>query len=86
VLFASAHIPNPVLVVATLAVGICFTQLFRRYRNIWGLGIAHGLLGLALTLSVPNDVHHHMRVGIGYLRYHPSPNTPAPPILGLPHR
>lgn len=85
-LFASAHIPNPVLVAATLAVGICFTQLFRRYRNIWALGIAHGLLGLALALSVPNDVHHHMRVGIGYLRYRPNPSMPKPPILGLPQR
>lgn len=85
-LFASAHIPNPVLVAATLALGICFTQLFRRYRNIWALGIAHGLLGLALALSVPNDVHHHMRVGIGYLRYRPNPSAPKPPMLGLPER
>jgi membrane protease YdiL (CAAX protease family) len=86
VLFASAHIPNPVLVAATLAAGICFTQLFRRYRNIYALGIAHGLLGLTLALSVPNDVHHHMRVGIGYLRYHPNPSAAAPPFLGLPQR
>jgi membrane protease YdiL (CAAX protease family) len=85
-LFALAHIPNPVLVVATLALGLCFTQMFRRYRNIYALGIAHGLLGLALALSVPNDVHHHMRVGIGYLRYRPSAGAPTPPFLGLPHR
>ena len=86
VLFASAHIPNPVLVAATMVISLCFTQLFRRYRNIYALGVAHGLLGLTLALTVPNDVHHHMRVGIGYLRYHPNPSAPAPPFLGLPRR
>jgi hypothetical protein len=85
-LFTAAHLPNLLLVAATLAVGICFTQLFRRYRNIYSLGIAHGLLGLALAVSVSDDVHHHMRVGLGYLLYRPNPAAPAPPILGLPHR
>lgn len=85
-LFAAAHIPNPLLVSATLVVGICFTQLFRRYRNIYALGIAHGLLGLALAVSVSADVHHHMRVGLGYLLYRPNPAAPAPTIFGLPHR
>jgi hypothetical protein len=61
-LFAAAHLPNPLLVAATLAIGFCFTQIFRRYRNIYTLGIAHGLLGLALACSLPNDVHRHMRV------------------------
>jgi hypothetical protein len=35
---------------------------------------------------VPNDVHHHMRVGIGYLRYHSNPSAPASPFLGPPQR
>jgi membrane protease YdiL (CAAX protease family) len=85
-LFAAAHFPNPVLVSATLVVGICFTQLFRRYRNIYALGIAHGLLGLALAVSVSADVHHHMRVGLGYRLYRPNPAAPAPSIFELPQR
>jgi membrane protease YdiL (CAAX protease family) len=85
-LFAVAHIPNPILVLATLVAGICFTQLFRRYRNIYALGIAHGLLGLALAVSVSENVHHHMRVGLGYRLYRPHPAAPAPPIFGLPQR
>jgi hypothetical protein len=85
-LFAAAHIPNPLLVLATLVVGICFTQLFRRYRNIYALGIAHGLLGMALAVSVSDNVHHHMRVGLGYLLYRPNSAAPAPTIFGLPHR
>jgi membrane protease YdiL (CAAX protease family) len=86
VLFAAAHSPNPLLVSATLVLGLCFTQLFRRYRNIYALGIAHGLLGLALAVSVSDDVSRHMRVGLGYLLYRPNPTAPAPPIFGLPRR
>lgn len=85
-LFAAAHIPNPLLLVATFLIGLCFTQLFRRYRNIYAFAIAHGLLGLALAISVPDNVHHHMRVGLGYFRYKPNPAAPAPPVFGWPKR
>lgn len=69
-LFAAAHIPNPVLMAATLVVGLVFCELFRRYRNLYPLALAHGLLGLALALAIPDAIHRHMRVGIGYLRFH----------------
>lgn len=69
VLFATAHIPNPVLVPVTLAAGLVTCELFRRYRNIYALGIAHGLVGLALAISLPDSLLRHMRVGIGYLHF-----------------
>ncbi len=69
VLFATAHIPNPVLVPVTLAAGLITCELFRRYRNIYPLGIAHGLVGLALAISLPDSLLRHMRVGIGYLHF-----------------
>ena len=47
--------------------------LFRRYRNLYILGLTQGLLGLCLAICVPDAWHHHMRVGLGYLRYHPVP-------------
>ena len=70
VLFASAHIPNPLLVVVTLLWGAAACALFLRYRDLYSLGIAHGILGICLAVTVPNAVHHQMRVGLGYLRYH----------------
>jgi len=70
VLFALAHLPNLSLVVATLAWGAVSCTLFRRYRNLYVLGLAQGLLGLCFAVSVPDAWHHHMRVGLGYLRYH----------------
>jgi hypothetical protein len=70
-LFATAHIPNPVLAPVTLVWGIAACVLFLRYRSIYALGIAHGILGLCVAVTVPDSVHHHMRVGIGYYTYHP---------------
>jgi hypothetical protein len=70
VLFAVAHLPNLTLTAATLVWGIVSCALFRRYRNIWALGLAQGLLGLCFAVCVPDALHHHLRVGLGYLRYH----------------
>ena len=70
VLFAAAHLPNLLLTAATLVWGIVSCALFRRYRNVWALGLAQGLLGLCLAVCVPDALHHHLRVGLGYLRYH----------------
>jgi hypothetical protein len=69
VLFAAAHLPNLVLTAATLVWGIVSCALFRRYHNIWALGLAQGLLGLCFAVCIPDALHHHLRVGLGYLRY-----------------
>jgi hypothetical protein len=70
-LFATAHVPNPLLTVATMFWGVVACLLFLKYRNLYVLGIVHGILGLCIAVSIPNAIHHHMRVGIGYLRHHP---------------
>ena len=70
VLFATAHLPNLALTAATLVWGAVSCTLFRRYRNIYALGLAQGLLGLCFAVCVPDAIHHHLRVGLGYLRYH----------------
>jgi hypothetical protein len=68
-LFAAAHLPSPWLTAATLVWGIASCALFRRYRSIWVLGLAQGLLGLCFAICIPDALHHHLRVGLGYLRY-----------------
>jgi len=69
VLFAAAHLPNLWLTAATLVWGAISCALFRRYRNIYALGLAQGLLGICFAVCVPDALHHHLRVGLGYLRY-----------------
>jgi membrane protease YdiL (CAAX protease family) len=68
-LFAVVHIPNPVLVPAVVIWGAVSCLLYLRYRNLYPLAVAHGMLGMCLAVGVPNSLHHHMRVGIGYLEY-----------------
>jgi membrane protease YdiL (CAAX protease family) len=69
VLFAVAHLPNLSLAVVTLAWGAVSCALFRRYHNLYMLGIAQGLLGLCFAVCIPDSLHHHMRVGLGYWHY-----------------
>jgi hypothetical protein len=69
VMFAIAHIPNPVLAPITLVWGAISCVVFLRYRNLYPLALAHGILGMGLAVCIPNAVHHHMRVGLGYMQY-----------------
>ena len=69
VLFSAAHIPNPVLTVGTFLGALFFCEMFRRYRTIYPLGIAHAACGLALAESVPQSLLRHMRVGIAYIHF-----------------
>ena len=68
-LFVFAHVPNAVLMVATLFLSFVFVNLFRRYRNVYPLGLGHAILGLTIALTVPDRFLAHMRVGLGYLHF-----------------
>ena len=70
VLFALAHLPNPVLAVLTVVWGTLACLIFLRYRNLFPLAMAHAVLGITIAIAVPGPVDHNMRVGLGYLRYH----------------
>lgn len=69
ILFAIAHIPNPLLVPVTLVWGAASCVLFLRDRNLYPLALAHAILGMTLAVTVPSHIHHHMRVGLGYVEY-----------------
>ena len=70
-MFALAHLPSPILTVVTVVWGTAACWLFLRYRNVFTLGLAHAVLGVCVAITVPGRVDHNMRVGLGYLRYHP---------------
>jgi membrane protease YdiL (CAAX protease family) len=55
-LFSLAHFPNWWLMGLVLPAGFVFTWIFERQRNIWAIGIVHGLLGsLAYYLVLGKD-------------------------------
>jgi membrane protease YdiL (CAAX protease family) len=76
ILFATAHLPSPILMLVTLSLGLAACFLFLRYRNLWPLAIGHALLGITIAIVIPSPLVRNMRVGLGYMRYHP----PASPI------
>ena len=45
VLFSLVHVPDPQLMVATFVLGLAFTPIYLRWRNLWPLGVLHGWLG-----------------------------------------
>lgn len=71
--FAIAHLPNPILTVVTLILGLASCLIFLRYQNLYPLAVAHAILGISIAITIPGTVHHNMRVGIGYLTYVPKP-------------
>ena len=70
VLFATAHLPNPILVPITLLWGFLSCMLFLHYRNIIPLAIAHAALGITLAITIPGPIIRNMRVGLGFVRFH----------------
>jgi membrane protease YdiL (CAAX protease family) len=69
VIFAAAHLPNPILAPVTLFWGLASCLLFLRYRNLYTLAVAHAILGITIAVTIPGPVDHNMRVGLGYLTY-----------------
>lgn len=69
VLFSGAHLPNWFLMGVTLPLGYCAARLYRRYHNLYFLGIAHGVIGFLLFLVVPDSISHHLTVGPGWFAH-----------------
>lgn len=69
VLFALAHLPNPILTLITLVFGLASCLFFLHYRNLWPLAMAHAILGICIGVTIPSAIDHNMRVGISYLTY-----------------
>lgn len=68
-LFAAAHLPNPVLMVVTLVWGTIGAYLFIHYsRNVYALGLCHAAMGAVIKylIAFPLLGHGCMRVGPGY--------------------
>jgi hypothetical protein len=66
VLFALVHLPNPVLVPATLLWGICSSLLFSRCASIPPLAGAQVLLSAIGYAVFPVSLHHGFRIGPAY--------------------
>ena len=82
-LFAAAHLPNPILTPVTFIWGLVACFVFLRCRNVFPLAIAHAILGITVAITIPGPVVRNMRVGLGYLRYH-APRVHPPGLEPAP--
>ena len=69
VIFAIAHLPNPILTLLTLLWGLAACLVFLKARNLWTLAMAHAIFGICVAITIPATLLHNMRVGLGYLHY-----------------
>ncbi len=53
-MFGVLHVRNPALFALCAFAGLSFAILFQRYRNLWPLGVSHGVLA-ALTYALVFD-------------------------------
>ena len=51
-LFGVSHYPRLELVALTFVGGIFFTLVYRKFPNLWAVGIAHGVLGSLVVYIV----------------------------------
>ena len=55
-LFSFAHFPTMWLMALTFIAGLAFTWIFEQHRNLWAIGIVHGILGsVAYYLVIGQD-------------------------------
>ena len=69
VMFGAAHIPNPILMVATTLGGFMLAEMFARRRNIFPLALAQTVAGAVIAAVSPATLIHNMRVGPGYYHF-----------------
>lgn len=69
VLFSVVHSPNWFLMLITPIAAYAAIWVYRQYKNLYFLGLAHATIGFLLFLVVPDSVSHHLRVGPGWSAY-----------------
>lgn len=66
-LFSLVHLPNWFLMAVTLAGGYVCARLYLKYRSLYVLALAHGIIGCALFFVVPDSISQHFLVGPRYI-------------------
>ncbi len=65
-IFAALHMPNTVLMLATLVGGIIWAYVYQRAANLFALALSHSIMTVILIWALPPSLLHSLRVGAGY--------------------
>jgi membrane protease YdiL (CAAX protease family) len=66
--FAVFHAPDPAIVTVSFLLGAGACWLYRRASNLWVLGLAHGVLSLAIAMFLAKWLPIGLKVGLRALR------------------
>ena len=65
-LFSAVHSRNWFLMLVAPVAGYGAIQVYRRYANLYFLGVVHATIGFLLFRVLPDSVSHHLKVGPGW--------------------
>jgi len=66
--FALMHTPNPALMLATFAGGLCWCAIYLRYRALLPLALSHTACALSLVMLLPADVLRSAEVSVRFFQ------------------
>lgn len=64
--FGGLHLPNPWLMVVTLAGGVIWAAVYQRAPNIFALAVSHSVMTWVLVSTLPASALNHLRIGFKY--------------------
>ena len=64
--FATLHLPNPLLTAITFAAGIIWSAVYQRVPNLFAVAISHSIMTWLVVSTIPPSALNQLRVGIRY--------------------